>query len=576
MFNVSSSFRKVCRDVVYFQNERLIKSMENIAGNSLDSVFFCIDMDGYIYFGENLSSYRYTLHYKEWLAQIHHDDVEHVENIIFQLFTYETPSASITFRRQGIDGVYLELTCQCKIVVHQGKYRIEGVQETYYAKFDQDKHICHQHWVASRYHFFHYKKLLDDMNRLGDSQTPCTLFYFNINKVKTLVSQYGYDVLDRIYSCIYNALNDLSIYPICRYQSILGNFVSIVGHSFNSNELEEICDRIFSHSKDLANLNPMIDLCDMRVGIMTLPPRQSESPRDILRHLARTSEYALKGNECKWAIHDENKHSKLARHFFVEKELRGAIRNNELTVKFQPIINAKTNKPCSVEILSRWENSALGEIYPDEFIPVAESQNWIVQLGWQVFNQACQFLSGLPNDSTLSVNVNVSVLQLQNISFATEALSIAMEHQVSPSRIIMEITESLFLDTSSMAGAQLLALSQLGFKLSLDDFGSGYSTLNNLFSLPINQIKLDKETVNKAMQNEEAMNYVCFLIDMCRRNDVEFLVEGIENADMNACYRQKNVHCMQGFYFSKPMDDKTTIEYLGYANNKRPKNRAKP
>jgi len=536
--------------------------MINISGDSLHLVCFYIDLDGLVHFGTNTeySSSYYTMHFKEWLNNIHSDDIEKIESTIYQLFISEISSATEVFRRRNIDDTYATLTCHYQ-TSKIGKNRIIiGEQKPYTQNFNIDLHIPHQHWINSPYYFYHYKKLLDDMTGLTEKKTLCTLFYFNLRNLKTLVNQHGFDILDKIYAYVFNAFTDFEIYPLSRYQSVLGNFVIIIGRSLTTTDIEQICHKIlfpYYHSSPI----PIVAQCQTSIGVVTLPS-SSDTPRNILRDVARTSEYALHKTDKKWAIYESTLNTQIKRHFFIEKELRNSIQNDELSVIFQPIINATSKVPCSVEILSRWTTHAQGEIFPDEFIPIAESQHLIKQLGWQVLNKACLFLNLLPKHSLMNINVNVSALQLEDSHFATKALQIVQAQKISPTRIIIEITESRLLDSNSLASMQIKKLSQLGFKLSLDDFGSGYSTLNSLFSLPINQIKLDKETANQALQNKEAMNYVRFLVDMCQRNNVEFLVEGIETLEMSERYIKQNVHCLQGFYFAKPMNSKNAIHFI--------------
>lgn len=532
------------------------------SGNAVESTHFNIDTNGTMYIkASRFDVYSlHTMHYKEWLANIHPDDIDIIENTMYLLLTDEITSAEFDFQRRNIDGTYLPLKCSCKVTDHHGIKKIEATQASYSPEFEMDLHISHHHWITSPYHFYHYSKLLEDMLKIEEEKANCTLFYFNIAKLKSIVNHHGYDVLDEIYDCIFNALNDYSIYPISRYQSILGNFVVIVGSYLNESNIEHICNCILSYTQ-LKQPNPKVDQCNMSIGVINLPS-DAGSPRNILKHVARASEYALNKTEKRWAIHKSNDSPLINRHFYIEKELVEAIHNDELTVKFQPILDAKSGKTSSMEILSRWENSQLGEIYPDEFIPVAESQLLINQLGWQVLHKACEFISALPSNSDLKININVSVLQLQDTQFASQALQIVSDYRISPERIVIEITESLMLDKSSIASLQILALSQLSFQLSLDDFGSGYSTLNSLFSLPINQIKLDRETANQGLKNKEAMNYIQFLIDMCHRNNVQFVVEGIETLEMSERYTKKNAHCLQGYYFSKPMSFDDALKYL--------------
>ncbi|WCE32527.1 EAL domain-containing protein [Vibrio sp. SCSIO 43137] len=503
----------------------------------------------------------YSLCFSELSKTVHKDDFDYLSEAISQMLSGQVSEMTVEFRKESISGEFYLMSWQCEADDQMSGIMVE--QSAYLPELRPDQHVYHKEWIETPYHFFHYRKLVDDLNEVVSQKRNVTLFYFNISKVRTLVNQYGYDILDRIYNCIFDAFDGLAYHSISRYQSILGNFVVLIDHPLSDEVIKATCERIISGSENCSKTDSVMGLCELGLGVIKLPS-QISTPRELLHAVARTSEYALRKSKQRWEMVDCDENSKISRHFYIEKELRSAIANDRLTVKFQPILDRETAQPQSFEILSRWEESDFGEIYPDEFIPVAESQNLINELGWAVLRKACRFLCRMSDAgfSDVKVNVNVSVLQLQDSEFYLKALGIVTEFGVSPDRVVIEITESVLLDNSSLACTQLLSVSQLGFTISLDDFGSGYSTLNSLFSLPIQQIKLDKGTASKAMQHQEAMNYICFLLDMCNRNDVQFLVEGIETEGMFNTYVEKQVHCLQGFYIAKPMYEDAVLEYL--------------
>jgi len=509
----------------------------------------------------DLYSGCYPVCFSELSKTVHKDDFDYFSEAISRLLSGQVSRLKLEFRKESVSGEFYLMTWHCEVDDKFSGVKVE--QSAHLPDFLAEQHVYHKEWIETPYHFFHYQKLLDDLNEVIAQRREVTLFYFNISKVRTLVNQYGYNILDRIYNCIFDAFDGLAYHSISRYQSILGNFVVVIDHPLSDEVIKATCERIILGSENCSKSDSVIGLCELGLGVIKLPSKMI-TPQELLHSVARTSEYALRKSKQRWEVVDCDENSKISRHFYVEKELRSAIADDRLTVKFQPILDRKTAKPKSFEILSRWEDSDFGEIYPDEFIPVAESQNLINELGWAVLKKACRFLCRMTDAgfNDVKVNVNVSVLQLQDSEFYLKALGIVTEFGVSPDRVVIEITESVLLDNSSQACTQLLSVSQLGFTISLDDFGSGYSTLNSLFSLPIQQIKLDKGTASKAMQHHEAMNYICFLLDMCNRNDVQFLVEGIETEEMFNTYAEKQVHYLQGFYIAKPMKEDDVLEYL--------------
>ncbi|EWS68026.1 hypothetical protein Y702_17290, partial [Vibrio vulnificus BAA87] len=157
------------------------------------------------------------------------------------------------------------------------------------------------------------------------------------------------------------------------------------------------------------------------------------------------------------------------------------------------------------------------------------------------------------NNKNIRVNVNVSVLQLLNSNFPQRIHEMASEYGISPNSIVLELTETIILDNNAAAIEQLNQLSKLGFHLSLDDFGAGYSSLNSFFDLPMKQIKIDKSMAWRSLKNPDLTAYLSFLIQLCRNNQIDVVIEGIEDAEMYQTFRNMGVSYLQGYWFSKPL-----------------------
>lgn len=251
------------------------------------------------------------------------------------------------------------------------------------------------------------------------------------------------------------------------------------------------------------------------------------------------------------------------RYFFIEQGLKNALEEKTLSVKFQPIVRASDLQVVSFESLVRWRSKEFGEIYPDEFIPVAENKGLIVELGYQVFEKACKFIKSYREryQNQVRVNVNVSVLQLLNSEFPSKIKAMADKAGVEPKAIVLELTETFILDNNQAAIAPLNTLSELGFALSLDDFGAGYSSLNCFFDLPMTQIKIDKLMAWKTLTNRSSREYLKFLISMCFEQNIEVVIEGIEDAKMRDFFAEMGVDYLQGFWFSKPLSVASASRY---------------
>ncbi|WP_157607899.1 EAL domain-containing protein, partial [Vibrio sp. 16] len=267
--------------------------------------------------------------------------------------------------------------------------------------------------------------------------------------------------------------------------------------------------------------------------------------------------------DCHISVYASKTKSRVDRHFYIERELGNAIKQGLLSIKFQPIICTKLNAIASFEALVRWKCKDMGEIFPDEFISVAEKKGLIVDLGYLVLSKACHFIQQYQatHNNSVRVNVNVSVLQLLNHSFPERVKKVADEYLIDPKHIVLELTETMILDGNKNAADQLNKLSALGFQLSLDDFGAGYSSLNSFFDFPLQQIKIDKSIAWRSFTNPATFEYLSFVIKLCQAYDVDIVIEGIENAQMAQAFTDLGASYLQGYWFSKPLSFASASHY---------------
>lgn len=185
------------------------------------------------------------------------------------------------------------------------------------------------------------------------------------------------------------------------------------------------------------------------------------------------------------------------------------------------------------------------------------------ELGYFVFAKACEFIKAYSqqHQSSVRVNINVSVLQLLQQDFPKKIKAMADHYGVPTSSIVLELTETIILDGNQSAFDQLYRLNGYGFLLSLDDFGSGYSSLNSFFDLPLKQIKVDKSIAWRSLQNPATFEYLAFITKLCKSYSVDIVIEGIESAEMQRIFTDMGASYLQGYWFSKPLSLASASRY---------------
>lgn len=230
--------------------------------------------------------------------------------------------------------------------------------------------------------------------------------------------------------------------------------------------------------------------------------------------------------------------------------------------QFQLYYQIQTDKyshPIGAEALIRWQHPKRGMINPTEFIPVAESNDIIIKIGYWVLDNACLQIAAWSHDvltRDLVLAVNVSGKEFNQPEFVDIVTSLIKKHGINPSRLKLELTESVALNNFEQAILKLTALNiVVGIKLSLDDFGTGYSSLSYLKKLPIHQIKIDQSFIRDMDTDLNSLDTKMLktIIDMAHNFDLDVIAEGVETDIQLALLKQLGCMSYQGYLFSKPV-----------------------
>jgi diguanylate cyclase (GGDEF)-like protein len=242
--------------------------------------------------------------------------------------------------------------------------------------------------------------------------------------------------------------------------------------------------------------------------------------------------------------------------FTIEGELRSALERSELSNVYQPIVDPANGRIAGFEALVRWHHPERGTISPADFIPIAEQNGMIVEIGHQVLREACEEAmtwSPLPDGTPLRISVNLSPRQLGDPGLVDSVSAVLKVTELAPERLSLEITESAFADDPARALHVLRNLKKLGVSLELDDFGTGYSSLTYVRMFPIDALKIDRSFVQGVSNCPEDAAIVEAVISMGRALGVNVVAEGVESEDQSEVLQQLGCTLAQGFLFSRPV-----------------------
>jgi diguanylate cyclase (GGDEF)-like protein/PAS domain S-box-containing protein len=237
----------------------------------------------------------------------------------------------------------------------------------------------------------------------------------------------------------------------------------------------------------------------------------------------------------------------------MEKALRQALAKNELQLYYQMQVD-REQRVVGAEALLRWINEERGFVSPAQFIPLAEESGLILPIGLWVLDTACRQLrrwQAHPSSRHLQLAVNVSARQFRQANFVAQVGEILQKHGIDPTRLKLELTESIVLNDVEETVQKMLALKQFGVQFSMDDFGTGYSSLSYLKQLPLNQIKIDQSFVRDIVIDKSDAIIVKTIIDMSLNFNLEVIAEGVETEEQLNILRQNGCQAFQGYLFSK-------------------------
>jgi len=288
------------------------------------------------------------------------------------------------------------------------------------------------------------------------------------------------------------------------------------------------------------------------IGISIFPEHAQEA--DELMKYADIAMYQAKQSQSGFALYDpeQNKHS--VRRLRLMSDLRDAVKNQNIHLAYQPVVDTTSQDLAYVEALARWDHPELGGIPPDEFISMAEQMGLINVLTMQILDQSLKDLARWNKQGyDFGVSVNLSVYSVQNLSLPDDIQALLQMHGVAAEKVQLEITETALMQDLARAGKVLSALSELGVQLAIDDFGTGFSSLNYLKKLPVDALKIDRSFISDMCTDQTDRAVVKTVIELGHNLDCQVVAEGVEDQSTLDLLDQMSVDKLQGYFISKPI-----------------------
>ncbi|MBT1449957.1 EAL domain-containing protein [Glaciecola sp. XM2] len=293
--------------------------------------------------------------------------------------------------------------------------------------------------------------------------------------------------------------------------------------------------------------------CNASVGA-AMYPLHAKTKEDLVK-FADVAMYAAKrAGKGQIRVYDEMMHKDFSRQYDIQVGLKQHLQDAAFGMHFQPVVELHSGKQIGYEALLRWPDIAQ-HFVPDEFIPVAEKNNDIHAIGEWVINHAIAQLATWQKriDFDQFIAINISPIQLQSEKVTDYIIERAEYYHVKPENIVLEITETALFEHHQIIKRSIESLSAYGFKISLDDFGVGYSSISHLINYPINIVKLDKSLFKMDESEEKRLSIFEALAGMLKRLNMTVVAEGIESEEQFKFCQRLNIDHGQGYFFAEPV-----------------------
>ena len=337
-------------------------------------------------------------------------------------------------------------------------------------------------------------------------------------------------------------------------------FKVIIPGRVDPNRLGDLAHEIIRQLSQPYSIEGQRVVIGASVGIAVSPDNGLTS-ESIIRN-ADLALYAAKdGGRGRYHFFSTELHTKAEERNQLEQDLRDAIAQGGLELYYQPVVHAETEHIAGFEALLRWNHPTHGWLSPAKFIPVAEDSGLISAIGEWALRTACHDLSRWPE--SIRCAVNVSALQFANPQFATVVTNAVAQARIDPTRLELEITESVFLNDDQGTDAMFTALKRIGVRLALDDFGTGYSSLGYLKRAPFDKIKIDQSFVRGATQKgSRNAAIITSITALAQSLGMDTTAEGVETLDELELLRKCGCSHIQGFVYARPLSSIDATELL--------------
>lgn len=405
-------------------------------------------------------------------------------------------------------------------------------------------------------------RLKQSIKRAKRDKSTVTVLFLDLDRFKEVNDTFGHDIGDKLLKIVTSRLKS-DIREEDTVARLGGDEFTIILNDIEENKVIEITNSIIKKMQEAITINDKDMYTTFSIGVSNYP-EDGNTPEVLLRN-ADTAMYGAKEKgKNRYQFYNAKMTKRALERVTLESNLRRAIEHNEFVTYFQPKINSKTDKVIGMEALVRWIDPKLGLIPPDKFIPLAEELGLIIEIDeWMMRNCIDIIMQWQKEGLEIGVvSLNLSMAQLEDPNFLTNLQNVLNDTGVDTQYLELEITEGQIMKEPELAIEVLNKIKKLGIKISVDDFGIGYSSLSYLKRLPIDKLKIDRSFIVDAYEKEDDASIVRAIIALANSLKLDYIAEGVETIEQRDFLAKEGCYNIQGYFYSKPLSVLDYKEFL--------------
>jgi diguanylate cyclase (GGDEF)-like protein len=481
---------------------------------------------------------------------IYEDDIE----LYRTLFSAQHGERSVTCRFVHQDGSnhWYRVTLQYSCNESGELERVIGTMKDVSDEIRTSAALKYHHDYDSLTGAPNFEKFSEEVSRLfmWDNGHKHALVVFDVEQFKLINDLQGMRIGDLVLIHIADALKELVYEPNC-YSRMHSDVFCICLMYETKGDIIRFIEKL----KKKIETNQFEFEIRTSYGVY-LPEDADDMPINLMCDRASLAKKSIKYNAMQFcAFFDEEYRNEILKNSQIEAEMEQALQNHQFLMYLQPKFNLENGKIVGAEVLTRWNHPRRGMIKPDDFIPLFEKNGFIIKLDEYMWEEACKAIQSWHKEGRqrFPVSVNVSRYHIHNHRIEKILKGLLTKYELTPQDLSLEITETMFFDNAEELYSLLKRLQEMGFRLEVDDFGAGYSSLNMLRNIPADVIKIDKSFLDDTLTSEKGKIVIRHTIAMAKELQLQIIAEGVETMEHVNFLRDSHCDVAQGFYFAKPM-----------------------